>query len=182
MGLWANRPFAIAPYMGQNAFIAYTVVQGMGHTWQTALGAIFVSGVAFTVLALFRTRAWLAESIPESLRIAFAVGIGLFLTFVGLATMGVVVAGSAATPVAPGDFHDPTVTVGLAGVGLIVLLMLARVPGAILIGILATSGLAFLTGVAAAPRACSAPRRTCGRPSSRSISPPRCRGDSCPSS
>ena len=65
MGLWANRPFAIAPYMGQNAFIAYTVVQGMGHTWQTALGAIFVSGVAFTVLALFRTRAWLAESIPE---------------------------------------------------------------------------------------------------------------------
>lgn len=157
MGLWANRPFAIAPYMGQKAFIAYMVVQGMGHTWQTALGAIFVSGVAFTVLALFRTRAWLAESIPESLRIAFAVGIGLFLTFVGLATVGVVVAGSAATPVAPGDFHDPSVIVGLAGVALIVLLMMARVPGAILIGILATSGLAFLTGVTAAPASVFSP-------------------------
>ena len=170
MGLWANRPFAIAPYMGQNAFIAYTVVRGWG-TPGRPLSAIFVSGVAFTVLALFRTRAWLAESIPESLRIAFAVGIGLFLTFVGLATMGVVVAGSAATPVAPGDFHDPTVIVGLAGVGLIVLLMLARVPGAILIGILATSGLAFLTGVAAAPERVQPPAGPAADPL-RSISPP----------
>jgi AGZA family xanthine/uracil permease-like MFS transporter len=157
MGLWANRPFAIAPYMGQNAFIAYTVVQGMGHSWQTALGAIFVSGVLFTVLALFRTRAWLAESIPESLRVAFAVGIGLFLTFVGLATIGAVVPGSAATPVAPGDFHDPAVAVGLVGVALIVLLMLARVPGAILIGILVTSAAAFLTGVATAPASVFSP-------------------------
>jgi AGZA family xanthine/uracil permease-like MFS transporter len=157
MGLWANRPFAIAPYMGQNAFIAYTVVQGLGHSWQTALGAIFVSGVLFTVLALFRTRAWLAEAIPESLKIAFAVGIGLFLTFIGLATMEVVVAGSGATPVSPGDFHDPAVAVGLAGVALIVLLMLARVPGAILVGILATSGLAFLTGVATSPESLFSP-------------------------
>ncbi len=84
MGLWANRPFAVAPYMGQNAFIAYTVVQGMGHTWQTALGAIFVSGVLFTILALFRTRSWLAGAIPESLKIAFAVGIGLFLPPIGV--------------------------------------------------------------------------------------------------
>ena len=157
MGLWANRPFAVAPYMGQNAFIAYTVVQGLGYSWQTALGAIFVSGVAFTVLALFRTRAWLAESIPESLKIAFAVGIGLFLTFIGLTTIGAVMPGSGGTPVAPGDFHDPSVAVGLAGVALIVVLMLARVPGAILIGILATSALAFLTGVAAAPASVFSP-------------------------
>jgi AGZA family xanthine/uracil permease-like MFS transporter len=157
MGLWANRPFAIAPYMGQNAFIAYTVVQGLGHTWQTALGAIFVSGALFTFLALFRTRAWLAESIPEGLKIAFAVGIGLFLTFIGLTTMGVVVAGSGGTPVAPGDFHDPAVLLGLAGVLAIVLLMLARVPGAILVGILLTSGLAFLTGLAAAPESMFSP-------------------------
>lgn len=157
MGLWANRPFAIAPYMGMNAYIAYTVVQTLGHAWQTALGAIFVSGMLFLVLSLFRTRAWLAESIPESLKIAFAVGIGLFLTFIGLSTIGAVVPGSGATPVSPGDFHDPLVVVGLAGVVMIVLLVLARVPGAILVGILATSGIAFLTGVAAAPEGVFSP-------------------------
>src|SRR5919106_6819082 len=129
MGLWANRPFAIAPYMGQNAFIAYTVVQGLGYSWQTALGAIFVSGVAFTVLALFRTRAWLAESIPESLKIAFAVGIGLFLTFIGLATIGAVVPGAGGTPVAPGDFHDPVVAARLAGGAPPAGPLPARVPG-----------------------------------------------------
>ena len=157
MGLWANRPFAVAPYMGQNAFVAYTVVQGLGHTWQTALGAIFVSGVLFTILALFRTRSWLAAAIPESLKLAIAVGIGLFLTFIGLATMGIVRAGTGATPVAPGDFHDPAVLVGVAGVLAIVLLMLARVPGAILIGILAASGLAFALGVATVPEGVLSP-------------------------
>ncbi|HJR53879.1 MAG TPA: NCS2 family permease [Gemmatimonadota bacterium] len=157
MGLWANRPFAVAPYMGQNAFVAYTVVQGLGHTWQTALGAIFVSGVLFTILALFRTRSWLAAAIPESLKLAIAVGIGLFLTFIGLATMGIVRAGTGATPVAPGDFHDPAVLVGVAGVLAIVLLMLARVPGAILIGILAASGLAFALGIADLPEGVFSP-------------------------
>ncbi|HET6360658.1 MAG TPA: NCS2 family permease [Gemmatimonadota bacterium] len=157
MGFWANRPFAVAPYMGQNAFVAYTVVQGLGHTWQTALGAIFVSGVLFTILALFRTRSWLAAAIPESLKLAIAVGIGLFLTFIGLATMGVVRAGPGATPVAPGDFHDPAVLVGVAGVLAIVLLMLARVPGAILIGILAASGLAFALGIADLPEGVFSP-------------------------
>lgn len=157
MGVYANRPFAIAPYMGLNAFIAYTVVQTLGHPWQTAIGAIFVSGVLFLVLSLFRARAWLAESIPDSLKIAFAVGIGLFLTFIGLATIGIVTGGAGATPVSPGDFHDPVVLVGVAGVALIVLLMLARVPGAILIGILATSALGFAVGVAEPPDAVFSP-------------------------
>lgn len=157
MGLYANRPFAVAPYMGLNAFVAYTVVQGMGHPWQTALGAVFVSGILFLAMSLFRARAWLAEAIPESLKIGFAVGIGLFLSFIGLATIGVVRPGTGATPVVPGDFHDPAVALGLAGIGLIVLLLVARVPGAILIGILATSALAFLTGVATAPDAVFSP-------------------------
>ncbi|HET9333889.1 MAG TPA: NCS2 family permease [Gemmatimonadota bacterium] len=157
MGLYANRPFAVAPYMGLNAFVAYTVVQGMGHAWQTALGAVFVSGILFLAMSLFRARAWLAEAIPESLKIGFAVGIGLFLSFIGLATIGVVRAGTGATPVVPGDFHDPAVALGLAGIGLIVLLLVARVPGAILIGILATSALAFLTGVATPPDAVFSP-------------------------
>ena len=65
MGFYANRPFAIAPYMGLNAFVAFTVVQGMGHAWQTALGAVFVSGVLFTAMSFFRARAWLAEWVPR---------------------------------------------------------------------------------------------------------------------
>ena len=157
MGLYANRPFAIAPYMGLNAFVAYTVVQTMGHAWQTALGAVFVSGLLFLAMSLFRARAWLAESIPESLKVGFAVGIGLFLTFIGLTTIGVVRAGTGATPVVPGDFHDPAIALGLAGIAGIVLLLVARVPGAILIGILATSALAFATGLATPPEALFSP-------------------------
>jgi AGZA family xanthine/uracil permease-like MFS transporter len=90
MGLYANRPFAIAPYMGENAFIAFTVVRVTGYSWQTALGAIFIAGALFTLLTLFGVRRWLADAIPVSLKIGFAVGIGLFLAFVGLNETGIV--------------------------------------------------------------------------------------------
>jgi len=90
MGIYARRPFAIAPYMGENAFIAYTVVQVLGYSWQTALGAIFIGGVLFMIISLLGIRSWLARSIPDSLKIAFAVGIGLFLTFIGLIETGIV--------------------------------------------------------------------------------------------
>lgn len=73
MGLYANRPFAIAPYMGENAFIAFTVVRVLGYGWQTALGAIFIAGALFTLLTLFGVRRWLADAIPASLKIGFAV-------------------------------------------------------------------------------------------------------------
>ena len=72
MGVYAKRPFAIAPYMGENAFITYTVVKVLGFSWQTALGAIFISGVLFTILTTMKIRGWLANAIPESLKIAFA--------------------------------------------------------------------------------------------------------------
>lgn len=158
MGLYAGRPFAIAPYMGQNAFIAFTVVQGLGYPWQTAIGAIFVGGVLFVLMSFFRVRSWLADAIPQSLKIAFAVGIGLFLTFIGLTMIGVVRAGTAGTPVMPGDFHDPLVGLAAGGFALIVLLLLRRVPGAILIGILTTAAAAFLLGLAPPPeRLVSAP-------------------------
>jgi len=75
MGIYAKRPIAIAPYMGENAFIAFTVVRVMGYTWQTALGSIFISGVLFTLLTIFKVRSWLADSIPTSLKISFAVGL-----------------------------------------------------------------------------------------------------------
>jgi AGZA family xanthine/uracil permease-like MFS transporter len=103
MGVYAKRPFAIAPYMGENAFIAYTVVQVLGYSWQTALGAIFIGGVLFTILTLLKVRGWLANSIPESLKIGFAVGIGFFLAFIGLNQTGIVVLGAEGAPVHVGD-------------------------------------------------------------------------------
>src|SRR4051812_2825206 len=88
MALYANRPFAIAPYMGENAFIAFTVCQALGYKWQTALAAVFVAGVVFVALTLLRVRTWVVEAVPLSLRYSFAVGIGLFLTFIGLNQTG----------------------------------------------------------------------------------------------
>lgn len=158
MAVRANRPFAIAPYMGQNAFVAFTVVGVLGHPWQTTLGAIFVSGTLFLLLSLFRVRAWLADAIPESLKVAFAVGIGLFLTFIGLTTVGIVGPGRVGgPPVVAGDFHDPGVALALAGFVAIVLLMWKKVPGAILIGILATAAAAVLLGQAERPESWLAP-------------------------
>jgi len=84
MGVYAKRPFAIAPYMGENAFVAYTVVQVLGYHWQTALGAVFISGVLFVGLTVVKLRQWLVEAVPPGLCYSFAVGIGLFLTFIGL--------------------------------------------------------------------------------------------------
>lgn len=94
MGLYARRPFAIAPYMGENAFVAYTVVGVLGYPWQTALGAVFIAGVLFVLLTAVRVRQWLVEAVPPALRYSFAVGIGLFLTFIGLNETGLVVLGS----------------------------------------------------------------------------------------
>src|SRR5215475_13132184 len=83
MGLYANRPFAIAPYMGENAFIAFVVCLQMGFKWQTALASVFIAGVIFVVITVLRLRQWIVEAIPMSLRYSFAAGIGLFLTFIG---------------------------------------------------------------------------------------------------
>ena len=88
MGLYANRPFAIAPYMGENAFIAFTVVKVLGYRWQTALAAVFIAGAIFSLLTIFQFRQWLVHAVPPSLRYSFAVGIGLFLTLIGLKSGG----------------------------------------------------------------------------------------------
>ena len=88
MGVYARRPFAVAPYMGENAFVAFTVVGLLGHPWQSALGAVFLSGLLFTLLTVVRLRSWLANAIPESMKRSFAVGIGLFLAFIGLTRAG----------------------------------------------------------------------------------------------
>jgi AGZA family xanthine/uracil permease-like MFS transporter len=103
MGVIANRPFAVAPYMGENAFVAFTVVRMMGYRWETALGAVFIAGIAFTVLTVAQVRKWLADAIPASLSHSFTAGIGLFLTFVGLNECGLVTIGVPGAPVHIGN-------------------------------------------------------------------------------
>lgn len=152
MGVYAKRPFAIAPYMGENAFIAYTVVNVLGYSWQTAIGAIFIGGVIFTILTVLKIRSWLANAIPESLKIGFAVGIGLFLTFIGLNETGIITIGVAGAPVRVGNFHQPHVLLAIIGFVLIGILMLKKVSGAILIGILSVTIIAFISGVTPLPK------------------------------
>jgi adenine/guanine/hypoxanthine permease len=151
MGLYAKRPFAIAPYMGENAFIVFTVVKGMGFSWQTALGAIFLAGVLFTILTVFRVRSWLANAIPRSLKHSFAVGIGLFLTFIGLNELGVVALGVPGAPVALGHITNAATLHGLFGFLVTAWMLVKRVHGALIVGILVTAVLSFVTGVTPLP-------------------------------
>lgn len=152
MGIYAKRPFAIAPYMGENAFIAYTVVQVLGYSWQTALGAIFIGGVLFTILTLSKIRGWLANAIPESLKIGFAVGIGLFITFIGLNQTGIVKLGTISAPVEVGDFHDLQVLLAILNFLIIGILMIRKVNGALIIGILVITLISILTGNSVPPK------------------------------
>jgi len=146
MGVYAKRPFAIAPYMGENAFIAFTVVKVMGFSWQEALGAIFVSGAIFAVLTLLNIRTWLVNSIPEKLKIGFSVGIGLFLTFIGLNETGIVRLGVAGAPVHVGNFTEPTVLLAIFGFILTGLLMIRRVNAALFLGIACVTVTGMLIG------------------------------------
>jgi AGZA family xanthine/uracil permease-like MFS transporter len=168
MGLYANRPIAVAPYMGENAFIAFGLM-ALGATWEQRLGSVFVAGVVFLLLTVFQVRAKLANAISPSLKYSFAAGIGLFLAFIGLYETGIVTSGAAGLPaaalLAPGQellrapdvpvkigaFRDPRVLLAIAGFVGIVALMLRRVPGAILIGMGATVAAGSLLGFAPAP-------------------------------
>ncbi|MFB3814082.1 MAG: NCS2 family permease [Terriglobales bacterium] len=152
MGFYANRPFAIGPYMGENAFIAFTVVQVLGYQWQTALGAVLVAGVLFVLLTVLKLRGWLVDSVPQGLRYSFAVGIGLFLTFIGLNETGIVMLGSAGAPVKTGQITSQPVLLAIFGFLLIVVLVLRRFPGAILTGIVVTALLAYTLRIAPAPQ------------------------------
>ena len=148
MGLYANYPIAIAPGMGLNAYFAFAVVGSMGFTWQQALGAVFISGVLFILVSLFRLREWIVNAIPRSLKFAISAGIGLFLAIIGLKNAGLV-AGHQATLVTLGDLHQPGVLLAVAGFILIVALEQRKVPGAIIIGILAVTGISMAMGLSA---------------------------------
>ncbi|PLZ04219.1 guanine permease [Burkholderia sp. WAC0059] len=145
MGLYANYPIALAPGMGLNAYFAYTVVKGMGFTWQAALGAVFVSGCLFLAVTLLRVREAIVAGIPSSIRAAITAGIGLFLAIISLSTAGII-AGSPATLVTLGNLHDPHAILAIAGFFAIVALDALRVRGAILIGIVGVTVLSFFFG------------------------------------
>ena len=156
MGLYANWPVGLAPGMGLNAFFTYTVVGTMGYNWETALGAVFVSGVLFMVLTLSRVREWLLNSIPVSLRFAMGAGVGLFLGLIGLKTAGIIV-DSPATLIKLGSLREPGPLLAAVCFLMIAVLSYHRVFGAILISIIAVTlagwglGLVQYNGVMSTP-------------------------------
>lgn len=146
MGLLSNYPLALAPGMGLNAYFTYTVVKGMGLPWQTALGCVFISGVAFLLLTVAGVRRLIIRALPRSLFAAVGGGIGIFIAFIGLRDAGIIVADQG-TVVGLGKLTAPTTALSLLGLLLIAALRARAVKGAMLIGILATAALAWLLGL-----------------------------------
>ncbi|MFC3531926.1 NCS2 family permease [Vogesella facilis] len=146
MGLVANYPIALAPGMGLNAYFTFTVVKGMGVPWQAALGAVFISGIVFLIVSLFKVREAIVNAIPQSLKFAISAGVGLFLAIIALKNAGVVV-DHPATLVTLGDLHDPRVLLAILGFFLIVALEYRRVHGSIIIGILTVTALSIILGL-----------------------------------
>lgn len=145
MGLVANYPIAQAPGMGLNAFFTYSVVLGMGYTWQVALAAVFVSGVLFILLSIFKIREWIINSIPHSLRTGISAGIGLFLAFIALKNAGIVV-DNPATLVSMGDITSLPSVLAAIGFFLTIALVHRGVKGAVMIAILGVTALGLLFG------------------------------------
>ena len=150
MGLYANYPIAVAPGMGLNAFFTYAVVIGMGLPWQTALGAVFISGVVFFLLTVTKVREWIIAGVPQVLRLAIGVGIGLFIAFIGLRNSGLIVK-SDATLVTLGDVKSSATLVLMAGVIITAFLVARKIRGALLIGVLATTLIAIVARVSPPP-------------------------------
>ncbi len=156
MGLYANYPIALAPGMGLNAYFAFAVVKGMGFTWQAALGAVFISGLLFIIVSLFKVREAIVNAIPRSLKFAISAGIGLFLAIIGLKSAGIITS-HPATLLTLGDLHNPGTLLAIGGFILIVALEQRKVPGALIVGILAVTvasvamGLSPFSGVVAPP-------------------------------
>lgn len=145
MGLWARYPFALAPGMGLNAYFTFSVVLGLGIDWRAALGAVLTSGVVFLLLSLAGIRDRVIQAIPTSLKAATTAGIGLFLAIIGLGTIGIVEP-HRVTLVTLGNLTSATVLIGVLGLLTMTSLLILRVRGAILIGIVATTAAAIVSG------------------------------------
>lgn len=145
MAFWANAPIILVPGMGINALFTYTLCQSMGLSWQEALAAVFVSGLIFTVIAFTRVAQHISNAIPASLKEAITVGIGLFLTFIGLQKGGLIVT-NPATFVALGDLSSPPVIVTIVSLIITLILFVRNVPGNFLIGMAVGTGLGLWLG------------------------------------
>ena len=150
MAFFANLPVAQAPGMGLNSFFTFTVVLGMGYTWQFALTAVFIQGIIFLILTFCNVRELIVNRIPQTLKDAIPVGIGLFITFIGLQNAGIVV-NNDNTLVGLGDLANRQIWVALLGLVVISVLLVRNVPGAILIGIVVATIFALILGVATLP-------------------------------
>lgn len=147
MGAFARYPIALAPGMGLNAYFTYVVVKGMGVPWQAALGAVFVSGIAFFVLTLLGVRQLIISAIPYELYSAVAAGVGLFIALIGFRNSGIIVP-SPSTTVTLGNLRAPATALAIFGLLLIAALLAWRVRAAMVIGILATTAIGLAIGVA----------------------------------
>jgi len=148
MGVSANYPIGLAPGMGQNAFFTYGIVLGSGHTWQAALGAVFVSGLLFLLISVLPVRAWIINAIPKNLKLGISAGIGLFIAFIALKNAGIVVA-NPATLVGFGDLTQFSSVMALVGLFLIAVLVSVQFKGAIIVGMIGVSVVGWLIGDAA---------------------------------
>lgn len=152
MGVIANYPLALAPGMGLNAYFTFTVCLGMKVPWQTALGAVFISGVVFLLLTVTKVRELIINSIPPSLKYAVSSGIGLFIAFIGLKNSGIIVSNPATfVGLSPKLTTDPMILLTIFGLIITIILMVRNVKGAIFIGMLATAVVGIITGKVAAP-------------------------------
>ncbi|MCM8804253.1 MAG: NCS2 family permease [Candidatus Omnitrophica bacterium] len=145
MGLYANYPIALAPGMGENFYFVFTVILGMGIVWQKVLGAVFISGVLFIILSIWRVREKLVEGVPSSLQAGIAGGIGLFITFIGLIQSGIVQKGGVVLTI--GNLYQKEVILSIIGLIIIATLMAWRIKGNILIGMIITAIIGIFIGV-----------------------------------
>ncbi|WP_090445083.1 NCS2 family permease [Natronincola peptidivorans] len=150
MAFYANYPFALAPGMGLNAFFAYTVVLGMGYSWEFALTAVFLEGIIFMLLTFLNVREAIVNSIPMNLKHAVAVGIGLFIAFIGLVNAGMIEPGQG-TIVALGDLSTAAPALAIIGIIVTGILLAKNVRGALLLGIIATTAIGIPMGVTNLP-------------------------------
>ena len=144
MGIFANWPVGLAPGMGLNAFFTYTVVGEMGYSWQIALTAVFIAGVIFLLISVTPLRRWILESIPLSLRISMGAGVGLFIGFIGLKSSGIIIS-NPVNYLSLGDLTKPEPYLGIFGFLIITILSIRKIPGSIILGILAITLISILT-------------------------------------
>jgi len=156
MSIYAKKPFGLAPGMGLNAFFVYTVCIGMGYSWQFALTAILIEGVIFIILSITKVRDYIVNAFPMVLKNAIGVGVGLYIAFIGLRNAGIIVS-SESTSVTLGKYNDPSVLLAIIGFIITCALVVRKIKGSMLIGILITTiigipmGITNYTGVAATP-------------------------------